>query len=143
MHVLKEYPYKLLEKYPGMRPKDVIIWDEFIKNNPDTFDKVWYDVHIGEPTERGHTKDEMIASGAYEVSQWCVDVLAMSSFKHFVIELRPGALAGALGQALAYRAILQAEGRIEASAQAVVITDEIIPITEHAAALLGVSLLIP
>ena len=143
MHQLKEYEYKLLAKYPGMRPKDEVIWDDFVHSNPDAFDRVWYNVHIGDPATHLHNEEEMIASGAYDVLQWLVDVVAEIDGVFIVIEIKPDARAGALGQALAYKELLIAEHRIPPSSKATVITDELQAITEQAALLLGVQLLIP
>lgn len=143
MHVLKEYPYKLLTKYPGMRPKDVVIWEEYILNHPDSFLRVWYDVHIGDPKlliPKQHTVQD---SGMYDVSRWCIDVLAETENFLFVIEIKPDALAGALGQALAYRALLEKIQQFAKPLHPVVLTDNVSPITRQAANLLKVSLLTP
>jgi hypothetical protein len=136
-------PYKLFPKYPGLRPRDEVIWDDFIDKNPSAFEYVYYNVHLGEPASTDRDKLEMQQNGSYEVSQWCVDVLAYADNVPYVIEVKPDAGAGSLGQALAYREILIAEGRITPNAVSVVLTNQISPITEHAAKLLGIILLTP
>jgi hypothetical protein len=136
-------PYKLFPKYPGIRPRDEIIWDTFIERNPSAFEYVFYNVHLGNPTNSSEEIIKMRQNGSYEVSQWCVDVLAYADGVPHVIELKPDAGAGALGQALAYREILIAEGRITSNAIPLVITNQISPITQHAADLLGIIVMIP
>lgn len=136
-------PYKLLQKYDGMGPNDEVIWDSFIMANPSAFDFVYYNVHIGRPTDDPVIEQTMRRNGSWEVSQWCVDVLAFASGKPYVIEVKPNAGAGALGQALSYTRLLQAEGFIGEDAQPIVVTDNLSPITEQAALQLGVIVAVP
>ena len=137
-HVLLQFPYKPMHKYPGMRPKDVAVWERFMTANPDAFVEVYYDAHVGDPVSAPELHDEMRASGAFDVCQWCVDVIARAPNITYVIEVKPNAGAGALGQALAYTKLLQREGRIPVNSVPVVLTDNISPILQEAARLLGV-----
>lgn len=135
-------PYRIQHRYAGLRLRDEVIWDAFILANPSAFVSVAYDVHVGEPCTDAKERARMTATGAYEVSQWCVDVLAWDGKREYVIEVKPNAGAGALGQALAYRELLVLEGRVSPQAVPAVLTDIISPITKQAAQLLGVLLLI-
>lgn len=138
-----EYPYKTLTKYPGMRPRDVAIWDTFLLNHPGRFFRVWYDVHMGDPVGAEHDHEEMCNNGMYDVSRWCVDVIAEDAEAFYIIEIKPDAKAGALGQALAYKKILDREVGFAKPSHAVVLTDSIGPITLQAAELMGVALITP
>ena len=140
-HIQREFPYEKMAKYPGMRPRDVVLWERFIDKFPDMFNSVVYDAHVGDPAAAPEKHDEMRASGAFDVCQWCVDVIAKEGENVFVIEIKPNAGAGALGQALAYRKLLAHEGRIPRNAAPVVITDAITPILRAAAAALSVQLI--
>lgn len=143
MHIAGAEKYELKHKYRGMRPLDEIIWDEFVHRHRGEFEMVWYNVHIGDPARDDDERRMMKDNGAYDVSCWCVDVLAKSGDQFYVIEIKPDARAGALGQALAYKAILEAEGKIPPGSVPVVLTDNLHPITEQAAQLLGVQILVP
>lgn len=143
MHQDIEYPYKSLHKYPGMRPRDVVLWDQLLVSQPGLFRRVWYDVHIGDPAA-DHTKVTMMKeSGMFDVSCWCIDVLADAGDAYWVIEIKPNAAGGALGQALAYTALLQKEWQLDKPVRPAVLTDDIAPITQQAAAALGVALFTP
>lgn len=133
-------PFQELAHYPGMRPRDVAIWERFIIDNPGAFDRVWYNVHLGNPVRYDEHEDEMRRNGMYEVSQWCVDVIAQKRDKLYTIEVKPDAKAGAIGQAIAYTKLITAEIPDQIDLQPVVITDDASPITENAARLLGVEL---
>ena len=124
-----------------MRPLDRVIWDRFIDKQPHAFKRVWYDLHIGDPCCDEALRADMHASGAFEVAQWCIDVVADDGRDFFIIEIKPAARASALGQALAYAALLNAEKKDGVRRVPAVLTDEIIPITASAAALLGVVML--
>lgn len=142
MHIQKEFPYKLMNKYPGMRPGDEVIWDEFIKNHPTAFARVWYDVPLGDPFPDEAAKREAQATGAWDVSRWRIDVLAENGEGLHVIEIKPLAGASALGQAIAYRRLLWTEWNVQQPTHSVVLTDSISPIMEKAAALCGVRLMV-
>jgi len=137
------YPYKSLHKYPGMRPRDVAIWDQFIINHPGAFERVWYDVHVGDPVDDPRKDDEMRKSGMFDVSCWCIDVVAETRASIYIIEVKPNALAGALGQALAYTKFAKRLNMTNKPLIPVVLTDNISPITLQAAEMLRVILLTP
>lgn len=143
MRKLIAYPYERQTRYPGLRPNDQVIWEEFIRKYPDQFDHVYYDLHLGKPTADEIEASEMHLNGAWDVTQWCIDVVGVQNGVTWIIEVKPNALAGALGQALAYEALAQAEGLVVGPSVPVVLTDTLSPITEEAAKLLGVTVLVP
>lgn len=132
------HPYKLLHTYPGMGKKDEIIWDEYIKARPDVFDACYYNVPVGDPSHSESERDEMLYNGGMGVSQWRVDVLAYRDGKPFIIELKPNAGGGSIGQVLSYRAVLAKHGVVPKDTPCMVITNSASPIFQEAAALLGV-----
>lgn len=136
----QEYPFKSLAKYPGMRPNDVAIWDRFLLENPMTFERVWYNIHLGDPVRYEDMREEMQENGMLEVSQWCIDVVAAEKNNLWIIEVKPNAAAGAIGQAIAYTALMRKELPHLTNIYPMVITDDASPITEEAARMLGVPL---
>jgi hypothetical protein len=138
-----QYPYEWLHKYPGMRPKDVAIWDAFLVQHPDAFFRVWYDVHLGDPVQVEADREEQLKSGMYDVARWCVDVLADDGTGFWAIEIKPNAGAGALGQALGYAALLNKEHVFDRPVRPAVLTDNVAPITQQAAELLKVVVFTP
>lgn len=142
-HAEVKHPFKLLPRYPGLRPNDEAIWDDFIQKNPSAFDHVFYNVHVGDPSsDEGHKK-VMLSNGSFEVSQWCVDVVAFANDVPHIIEIKPEAGASAIGQVLAYKTLLIQEGRISEPCVPVILTNTISPITEQAALRLGIILMVP
>lgn len=132
-------PYKLIYKYPGMRPKDEVIWDRFVQQRPGAFDAVYYNVPVGDPSRNEAELDEMKFNGGYGVSRWRVDVLGVKDGKQYVIEIKPSADTHAVGEVLAYKALLVAEGKILPDAIPLIITDDASMILLQACAPLGVA----
>lgn len=138
MHLPEAYDYKRLEKYPGMGARDVEIWERFIVEYPTAFDRVWYNVKLGNPAKSEDEEQEMRLTGLYDVSQWAIDVLGQKGNIYYTLEIKPNALAGALGQTLAYTALLKEEKYYGIFSTPIVLTDDIATITEEAARLLRV-----
>jgi hypothetical protein len=136
-------PYGLLNKYPGMRIHDEVIWDQFVKNHPDFFLSVWYNVPLGDPYPDEEEKIKAKANGALEVSQWRIDVLGETSDAFVVIEIRPGADARAIGNAIAYKKLLEKEWEPVKPVVPMILTDRISPIMEEAAKLCRVRVMVP
>jgi len=136
-------PYGLLNKYAGMRIHDETIWDEFVKNHPDFFLSVWYNVPLGDPFPNEDEKIIAKANGALEVSQWRIDVLGETPDAFVVIELRPHADARAIGNAIAYSKLLEKEWELVKPVVPMILTDKITPIMEVAANMCRVRLMVP
>ncbi len=137
-------PYGLLNKYAGMRAGDEVIWDQFVKNHPDFFLSVWYNVPLGDPYPDAEKAVEARANGAYEVSQWRIDVLGETADAFVVIEIRPHADARAIGNVIAYSKLLEKEWEVVKPVVGIIIlTDKISPILETAAKLCKVQVMVP
>ena len=132
-------PYKLLHKYPGMRPKDEVIWDKYIQAHPGIFDSCFYNVPVGDPAHNNFERAEMKFNGGFGVTQWRVDVVAIRDGLQYVIEVKPYADTHAIGEVLAYRALLIAEGKIRPDARAMIITDNASQILLQVSTLLGIA----
>ena len=96
-------PFEKLRKYPHMMPNDIAVWELFLSANPLRFDRLEYDVHVG----RGYGYDEdspdwhlRLARG---LTQYRIDVVGWNSRNATIIEVKPYAGLGALGQLLSYR----------------------------------------
>ena len=138
-----KYKYGLQNRYPGMRIRDEVIWDEYVKKHPHAFNFTWYNVPLGDPFPDPDKKILALANGGYEVGQWRIDVLAEGDDGLVVIEVKPNADSRALGEALAYTALLKKEWGISAPVVPVVLTDKMSPILEQAAKLMGVVVIVP
>lgn len=143
MQDVTPYPYKLLNKYPGMRIRDEVIWDEYVKRHRDAFIKVWYNVPLGDPFPNEMDAAIAKANGGFEVSQWRIDVLAEDEDSFAVIEVKPEADSRAIGEALCYAELLKKEWNLAKPVIPIVLTNRISPIMEQVAKMMNVIVIVP
>src|SRR3989338_8108261 len=96
------YPYKLLPKYPHMKPADVAIWERFIAKFPDEYDSVNYDVAVGTGQRYEGAAEGEIVDGFEHLTKKKIDVVGFKGREVHIIEVKPNAGASALGQAKSY-----------------------------------------
>ncbi len=96
------FEYKLLAKYPHMKPADVVIWERFIKANPNAFVTVDYDVNVGEGAPFDTTLSNLEGQDVGALYLKKIDVVAYSKNEITLIEVKPAATLQALGQVNAY-----------------------------------------
>jgi len=100
---------RIMTRYPHMMSEDVAVWTDFLKINPDFFQEVWYDVHVGStmPLPLGAT--ELQIQVAMGVSRKRIDVIGRSAEQLWVIEIKPYGNMVALGQVITYHRLFVKE----------------------------------
>lgn len=96
------YPYKLLPKYPHMKPADVAIWERFLAKFPDEYDSVDYDVAVGTGQRHEGAAELPLVDGFELLTKKKIDVVGFKGQTIHIIEVKPNAGASALGQAKSY-----------------------------------------
>lgn len=107
-----------------MKPADVHLWEKFIKANPGFFDSVDYDFHVGDPPEWMDTKRDDFAKKEVRLYQKKIDVVGFIDELIWLIEIKPQAGSGALGQILSYRKLFLDEYDLEDTLRLGIITNE-------------------
>jgi len=92
----------IMPHYPHMMAEDVAVWTTFLEQEPNYFDEVWYDVHVGQPASLPVGAPDYLTRVSDGVTRKRIDVVARSGERYFVIEIKPYGNMVALGQALAY-----------------------------------------
>jgi len=106
-----------------MRPEDVAIWERFLLKFPDEYEEVAYDVLVGSPPPfdtniiNGEPTDDV------RLYKKKIDVVCYRDGVVDIIELKPRAGAGALGQVLGYVELYQRDIAPSPTPRAVLITD--------------------
>lgn len=126
-----------------MRPNDVVIWDEYLRKNPHDFINAWYDVRVGEPAIPYEDISEVMRRDWWDLLRWQIDAVCEDETSIYVIEVKPHAGAGAIGQALAYAALLKEKWKPKKPVIPAICTDTISEITEKVAKKHGVEIWIP
>lgn len=110
-HTRYDKPPRALFSYPHLGPSDTIIWNKFLDQNPDFFEAVSYDVHVGRGTYNESETDQAIINMAKALTQRRIDVLAEKDGFIYIIELKAHPGITILGQLLGYRVLMLYETR--------------------------------
>jgi len=124
-----------------MRAEDRAIWERFVVKNPDFFERVEYDVHVGSKPEQNETRVPPFGGDFGNIYQKKIDVVADKNDEKWIVELKPRAGAGALGQVLGYRALYLRDISASDPIVCLVITDVITADMPELAKELGVELM--
>ena len=100
------FPFKILSKYPHMKPADVDIWERFVGSNRGFFDTVDYDFHIGEGADFLPTGEDTPDGRENRLYQRKIDVVGYIGEGVWLVEVKPVADMFALGQILTYNGLI-------------------------------------
>jgi len=106
-----------------MLPRDILIWRQFLLKYEDEFDEFHYDVHCGPKLRLEDPDIPWLGDFSEKALSLRIDVIALKPGECWLIEVKPNAGLGALGQLMAYRFYLDPswyEGRV---LKAVICTD--------------------
>ncbi|MCI0557325.1 MAG: hypothetical protein MN733_02440 [Nitrososphaera sp.] len=103
------FPYKLLPKYPHMKPEDIAVWERWIRSNPSYFDTVDYDVLTGLGATPDPTQPENIQRDHVILTKKKIDVVGYKGNIVTLVEVGPIANARKLGQILLYQELYTAD----------------------------------
>lgn len=101
--MLGKYFFEIQSFYPHMKPHDVHLWEQFIRANAGFFDKVDYDILVGDGVVMGDIKKDVYAKSFKILTQKKIDVVGYIRNEIWIVEVKPFASSSALGQLLTYR----------------------------------------
>ena len=106
------FKYKLLAKYPHLKPKDIAVWELFVKCNDDFFDSVDYDYPVGEGADFLPTGTKTPDERENKLYQRKIDVVGYVNNEVWIIEVKPKADMSTLGQILTYQALAKGHDKL-------------------------------
>jgi hypothetical protein len=109
--------------YPHMLSEDAKVWTRFLMINPNAFEQVWYDVHVGRAIEADRRSPEWLQSMADHISRKRIDVVAKKLSNYLIIEIKPVLDMTALGQVLCYSKLFREEFRNRGQVVPMIICD--------------------
>ena len=124
---MEEIPYKKLERYPHLSPREKEIWDRFIEKNPQFFKEVIYDARVGEGRNYSDYPEDKIREDMEYLSKKRIDVIGLIGDDVYVIEIRPKANLSAVGNALGLAELVKNVFPAYKIIISAIITDEILP----------------
>jgi len=120
-------PYSLLwrGRYPHMLKEDYPVWESFLKQNLELFERVYYDVRVGGVVSTDPGIPEKDKQMFYDNTAKRIDVLAETKDELWIIEVaaRPGLRA--VGQLQTYLALWMEDPAILKTTKAVLVCQSI------------------
>jgi len=133
----------IMPNYPHMLAEDRDLWTKFLELGKYSIEKVWYDVHcgLGLPVPGGKQSIEYkIAQG---VTRKRIDVVCTVKNEIWIIEIKPHANMGALGQIITYRKLFTEEYQTELKIVPVILCWTVDPDVAETLYKIGVTILHP
>lgn len=128
--------------YANLRENETIIWDRFIDKNPEEYEEVIYNLHLGEGAEMPKDTPENIARDWKLLTQYKIDVVGFRVNNFDIIEIKPYAGASAIGQVISYAELYKKHIDPAALPHLVIITDQLRPDTELLAKQLNIKIIV-
>lgn len=120
-------PFERRLKYPHMMPADVFIWERYIDQNPGTWERVAYDVAVGQGTPLDTIVSPETGGDINRLYQRKIDVVAEKGNTTAIIEVKPRASTAALGQVRGYMALFEREHKPSGLLVPIIVTNELLP----------------
>lgn len=119
------YPYKIMAWYPHMGAQDAAIWSRFIAQYPDLFEKVWYDLPVGSGAPIPDGTAPHMERDWQILTKYKCDVVAFDDVGPTIIEIKPRAGLGSIGQIIGYDLLYQEYVDKKARPNLVIVTDSL------------------
>lgn len=91
------------QQYTHLLPKEIAIWERFLAAYGDLFKSFDYDIHLGPGAELPDDAPDWVIRQSQAVSRDRVDVVGHRGDAIWIIEIKPRAGKGAIGQLIQYR----------------------------------------
>lgn len=140
--MVEVFKYELSHWYPHMKPRDIEIWERFIKAYPDAYIDCQYDFHVGDAPAFDTAVEGIDNANQHMLYQLKIDVVGRKSSGLDIIEVKPDAGPSSIGQVQGYRALYVRDERPAVNVGTVIITDNEKPNMRYLCSAQGVTLYI-
>ena len=123
-------------------PADVALWERFIEQFPDAYDKVSYDVKIGTVPTMVTEHEDISMQGQAPLYQRKIDVVGYKADQIDIIEIGPKAGTNKLGQVVGYHELYKRDFNPSVEPKKVVLTDATSVDLAHVAYTMGVLIVV-
>lgn len=110
-----------------MKPNDTDIWDGFVFNFPDDYDKVQYDLAVGPGAPVDPVVNPETGGDIYSLYQRKIDVVGYKGNRIDIIEVKPEAGPSTVGQVKYYKKLFIEDFKPTGPVRCVIVTDEAKP----------------
>lgn len=113
--------YGIRRHYPHMIGEDKLVWERFVKANPDFFQEVDYDVHVGEGMTMPDNWTERDLGWAKQLTQKRIDVIGFKNETITLVEVKRRVDLATLGQVLGYKFLYERRENLVNKTESIVI----------------------
>ena len=118
-----QFRFEPLGHYPHLAYHEALIWDKFVRANPEWAQVVDYDVTVGEPDKVPEGTPDYTKKDWEYLRSWKIDAVAVKDGLYYIIEIRPSAGLGAIGEIISKASMYQEEHPDVPEVEAIIITD--------------------
>ncbi len=122
----RQFPYDIMPSYPHLSENEAKIWTSFVLNHPNRFDKVYYDVCVGDFRGKEDLKPEWDRNRRY-LGKYKIDVVGVKGEETTIVELKKNATSKALGEIWLYWHLFKRDFKGEKEPKLLIITDTEMP----------------
>jgi hypothetical protein len=92
-------------KYPGMSPREVLIYKAWLRLHQTAYDRFDYNVLVGNGTDPGVAFPQVYRDQYIRNTQKRMDIVAYKGQQPFILEVKDRATASSMSQLLTYKAL--------------------------------------
>jgi hypothetical protein len=96
-------------RFPGMLPREILIFKQWLKTNEELYDSFDYNIRIGPAFDPGPAYNDSVRQEAIANSKKRIDAVAWKGMQPTIIEVKDRAGLSPIGQILGYKAFWLAE----------------------------------
>lgn len=133
---------RLNRKYPHLLPEEAEVWTRFLVGDPDYFELVQYDVHVGKGAEVDEGWSEEMKRMAAAITRKRIDVVGERLGETWLVDVKDRAGLAAIGSMLGYEALWRADNPERAKPRLCVICARTDRDTEEVARAMDVRLIV-
>lgn len=139
---MEKSKYQRKSFYPNMKELETIIWNRFLDAYPNAYDEVIYNLKLGEGAHIPEGTEQNLADGFKQLTQHKIDVVGFKDNEIDIIELKPYAGVGAIGQVIGYRDLYTTHIDSSVLPNLVIVTDLLRPDTKTIADKQGINIVV-
>lgn len=113
--------------FPGMLPREIIVFREWLRQHEKEFDRFDYNVRIGDGQDPGPSFPPEIRKMAQDNSKKRLDAVGWQGRRATIIEVKDRAGASAIGQLVTYDALWRRERPAEPAPALLLVANRIAP----------------
>lgn len=140
--MLDVFKYEKRPSYPHMSEADKAIWERFLSENPDAYDSVQYDFHVGEAPPFNTLMDDGEDRNQDKLYRLRIDVVARHGSEVDIVEIKPKAGPSSIGQLRSYATLYERDEVPLGRVNKVLITDTEMPNMDYLCKAEGVVLIV-